>query len=75
MIQLTSRFLINRGTGMLLRLVTVILLTGMMVACSAPPAPTPTPVPPAPTPILLEQDVTFAEFGLRLRLPAGWQSR
>ncbi|WP_445855819.1 NHL repeat-containing protein [Chloroflexus sp.] len=60
---------------MRLRLVTVILITGMMVACSAPPAPTPTPIPPAPTPILLEQDVTFAEFGLRLRLPAGWQSR
>lgn len=60
---------------MFLRLLTVILLTGMMVACSAPPAPTPTPVPPAPTPILLEQDVTFAELGLRLRLPAGWQSR
>ncbi len=53
----------------------IILLAGVFVSCTAPPAPTPTSLPSSPTAIILEQDLTVAELGLRLRLPAGWQSR
>lgn len=45
-----------------------------LVACTAAPPPPVTPVAPTPTAIILSQEITFAEAGVRVRLPAGWQT-
>ncbi|WP_322510881.1 NHL repeat-containing protein [Chloroflexus sp.] len=60
---------------MRLRLLVTLLLIHSLVACAAPPVSTPEPVPPSPTVVALVEEMTFAEVGVRLRLPSGWQSR
>ncbi len=61
---------------MRVRLLLALLMTGIVVACAAPPSPpSPPPEPASPTPITLSETVSFAEVGVRLRLPAGWHSQ
>lgn len=61
---------------MRLRLLAILLLINFLAACGvAPPTPTPAPVSPSPTALALGEALTFAEVGVRLRLPLGWQNR
>lgn len=60
---------------MRLRLLIALLLTTLINACGTSPLPTPEPVAPGPTAVILNEATTFSELNVRLRLPAGWQSR
>jgi len=54
----------------------VLLVAIGIAACAAEPQPLPvTPVAPTPTAVVLSEEMTLPEIGIRLRLPAGWQSR